>query len=254
MSGRIFFSALILCALPLVSMGCRAPGYPKPGPEVVRPDQVLDFPTLYKQNCAACHGADGKYGAALSLNNPVYLSVAGEATLRTITAKGVPGTLMPPFAKSNGGSLTDQQIENLTQGMIQAWSQPAALGGLTPPPYASSTPGDPMQGQKAFTAFCARCHGAEGTGASSMSNGKLLQNGSLQKGSLIDPSYLALVSNQNLRSMILAGQPEQGMPDWRSDISPAGSHVMTDQEITDTVAWLASHRVESAGQPYPEHP
>lgn len=249
MSGRIFFSGLILCALSFASVGCRAPGYPKPGPEVVRPEQVLDFPTLYKQNCAACHGADGKYGAAISLNNPVYLSVAGEANLLAITAKGIPGTLMPPFAKRTGGSLTDQQIENLTQGMIHAWSRPAALNGLTPPPYASSTPGDAMQGQKAFTTFCASCHGADGTGASSMLNGKRLQNGSL-----IDPSYLALVSNQNLRSMILAGQPEQGMPDWRSDISPVGSHTMTDQEITDTVAWLASHRVESAGQPYPEHP
>ncbi len=254
MSGRIFFSALILCALSFASVGCRAPGYPKPGPEVVRPDQVLDFPTLYKQNCAACHGADGKYGAAISLNNPVYLSVAGEAHLRTVTANGVTGTLMPPFAKLTGGTLTDQQIENLTQGMIQAWgnpawSNPAALGAQALPPYASSTPGDPVHGQKAFTTFCARCHGTDGTGASSMSNGKLLQNGSL-----VDPSYLALVSNQNLRSMILAGQPEQGMPDWRSDISPAGSHVMTDQEITDTVAWLASHRVKSAGQPYPEHP
>jgi cytochrome c oxidase cbb3-type subunit 3/ubiquinol-cytochrome c reductase cytochrome c subunit len=259
MSRRIIFSALLLCALPGASTGCRAPGYPKPGSEVVRPEQVLDFPTLYKQNCAACHGADGKYGAAISLNNPVYLAVAGENNLRTITANGVTGTLMPPFAKISGGTLTDQQIENLTQGMIHAWGNPAwrnpvALGGQNLPPYASSTPGDPVRGQEAFTTFCARCHGADGAGASSVANDKLLQNGSLQRGSLIDPSYLALVSDQNLRSMILAGQPEQGMPDWRSDISPVGSHAMTDQEITDTVAWLASHRVKSAGLPYPEHP
>ena len=32
------------------------------------------------------------------------------------------------------------------------------------------------------------------------------------------------------------------MPDWRSDISGPGSRAMTDQEITDVVAWLAAQR------------
>jgi cytochrome c oxidase cbb3-type subunit 3/ubiquinol-cytochrome c reductase cytochrome c subunit len=60
----------------------------------------------------------------------------------------------------------------------------------------------------------------------------------------VDPSYLALVSDQSLRSTIIAGRPDQGMPDWRSDISGAGSGTMTDQEITDVVAWLAAQRTE----------
>lgn len=249
MSGRYLLHTLLLCALPLGSIGCRGPGYPKPGPEVVRPDEVLDFATLYKQNCSACHGANGRNGAAISLDNPVYLATAGAATLRTVTANGVRGTLMPPFAKSAGGMLTDQQIESLTQGMLHAWSRPDVLGGQTPPPYASSTPGDPVQGQKAFAKFCAQCHGVNGVGASLMTGGKPEKNGSL-----VNTSYLALVSDQSLRSIIIAGRPDEGMPDWRSDISPTRSHAMTDQEITDTVAWLAVHRVKSAGQPYPEHP
>jgi cytochrome c oxidase cbb3-type subunit 3/ubiquinol-cytochrome c reductase cytochrome c subunit len=29
---------------------------------------------------------------------------------------------------------------------------------------------------------------------------------------------------------------------------------MTDQEIADTVAWLASHRIATPGQPYKQHP
>src|ERR1700729_3609167 len=75
-------------------------GRPGPGPEVIRPDEVLDFPTLYKENCAACHGANGKNGAAISLANPVYLAIAGEQTIQQTAAKGVPGGLMPAFAKS----------------------------------------------------------------------------------------------------------------------------------------------------------
>ena len=37
-------------------------GKPAPGPEVPRPDSVLDPGVLYSQNCAGCHGAEGKQG------------------------------------------------------------------------------------------------------------------------------------------------------------------------------------------------
>src|SRR5262245_63131653 len=101
--------AEILAVLALV--GCSSlPGRPGPGPEVVRPDEVLDFNTLYKQNCSACHGAEGKGGAAVSLADPVYLALVGDATLRQVMTNGVPGTPMRGFARSTGGTLTDRQI------------------------------------------------------------------------------------------------------------------------------------------------
>ncbi len=105
---------------------------------MVRPEEVLDFPTLYKANCAACHGENGRNGAAISLANPVYLAVAGEDKLREITGKGVAGKLMPPFAKSAGGMLTDQQINVLAHGMVQQWSKPDLFAGVSLPPYAST--------------------------------------------------------------------------------------------------------------------
>ena len=235
--------SMMACAVALLCVGCReAPG--RPGPEAERPAQVLKFSVLYKENCAACHGENGKNGAAISLANPVYLAVAGVDRIQMITAKGVPGTLMPVFARSNGGMLTDPQIEVLAQGMEAAWGRTNALGGQTPPAYASRSAGDPVQGQTAFTTFCASCHGADGSGVA---------GGKLYTGTLVDPAYLALISDQGLRSLIIAGQPEEGMPDWRSDITGTGSRAMTDQEITDVVAWLASHRIATPGQPY-QHP
>lgn len=232
------------CLLTLAALGCEsAPGRPKAEPEVPRPDQIHDFAVLYKQNCAACHGENGKGGAATSLANPVYLALAGESTLLQATSKGVSGTLMPPFAKSTGGMLTDQQIHDVVDGMMKHWGQPSAFAGQNLPSYASTEKGDVQRGQKAFAASCASCHGADGEGLAAKD-----AQAKHTYGSIVDPSYLALVSDQNLRTTIIAGVPAEGMPDWRGD-DP--SHALTDQEITDIVAWLASHRTPFPGQPYP---
>ena len=253
---RIHFHAspvLVLCAALLACAGCnRMPGYPKPGAEVARPDQVLDFPTLYKQNCSGCHGENGRNGAALPLNNPAYLAVVGESNLRAITAKGVNGTLMPPFARSAGGMLTDQQVDALVEGMSRAWGRPSEFAGATLPPYASDAPGDPAQGQKVFVAACARCHGADGLGVKPV-NGKSAPTGS-SPDSIVDPAYLALVTDQSLRSLVIAGRPDEGVPDWRSYLSGAGAHALTPQEIDDVVAWIASHRAASPAQPVSQTP
>jgi mono/diheme cytochrome c family protein len=239
-------AALFLSAICILASGCnRIPGRPGPGPEVPRPEQVLDFPTLYKQNCAACHGANGRDGASIPLANPVYLAVAGEDRIRQTIANGVSGKLMPPFAQSAGGMLTDQQVVAIAHGLVQSWGNPSALSGQTPPPYLATLPSEPARGQQAFTTFCARCHGANGDGAPADP-----KTGSAKLGSILDPTYLALVSDQYLRSIVIAGRPDQGMPDWRTD----GAQPLTDQQTTDIVSWLDSKRITDPGQPYPSHP
>lgn len=240
-----------MCSAALVCMGCsHVPGVPKPGPDVVRPEEVLEFHTLYKQNCSGCHGEDGRNGAALQLNNPTYLAVAGAENLRTITAKGVTKTLMPPFAASVGGMLTDKQIDALVQGMLREWGRPADFAGINLPPYASSTTGNTTEGQKVFVAACARCHGVDGMGAKPTAGGKL-QNGA-SPDPIVDPTYLSLVSDQGVRSLIIAGRPNENVPDWRSYISGPGARALTPSEINDIVAWIASQRSSLPGPSIPE--
>lgn len=242
MNVRGLASMFLAAALAMAGVGCdSAPGKPKPGlaSEEIRPDQVTDFATLYRQNCAACHGSQGKNGAAISLASPLYLAFAGAPNLQRITANGVPGTMMPAFQKSAGGMLTEQQITLLTQGMIQSWGNSSVVSGPSLPGYASSLAADAAQGQKAFGVYCASCHGADAAGS-----------GKARLGSLVDPAYLALVSDQGLRSILVAGKGEEGMPDYRSH----PGHVLTDQEITNIVAWLASHRTQTPGQIYRQNP
>ena len=215
--------------------GCGAPhGQPRSGSEVLAPNEVLEFSPLYSENCAGCHGPEGKGGAAIALASPVYLAIADDASIRKVIAQGVPGTAMPAFVQSSGGMLTDAQIDALTKGIRSRWSQTGILDAASVPPYKTKLTGDTQRGESAYKSFCEACHGPGGRGG--------------QKASAIsNDSFLALVSDQSLRTIVIAGRPELGAPDWRGNVP---GRPMSDQEITDVVAWLASHRVSNPGQPY----
>jgi hypothetical protein len=68
------------------------------------------------------------------------------------------------------------------------------------------------------------------------------QRDSPKGGSVVDPAFLALVSDQDLRTMVIAGRADQRIPDWRGD---AAARAMTPQEISDVVAWLSAYREDS---------
>ncbi len=220
------------------------PGKPTRAQESVLPTDVHAFNTLYSANCSGCHGTNGQFGAARPLNDPLYLSLADTAYLVQITSDGVHGSLMPPFAREQGGGLTNQQVSDIVNGMHRTWGNAGVEGDQPPPPLVSSAKGDPARGASLFATHCAACHGKGGTGGQAA-------------GSIVDSSYLALVSDQALRSAIICGRLDLGMPNWRGTIngSPtaerAGLPALNDRQISDLVAFLASHRVEFAGAPFP---
>src|ERR1700753_4362337 len=93
-------SLAAVAALALLA-GCdaRLPGQPTEAGRWRAPAEVSDFNQLYTQNCAGCHGAGGRRGAARSLNDPLYLAFVTDAELRQVVAHGRPGTNMPAFSQ-----------------------------------------------------------------------------------------------------------------------------------------------------------
>jgi len=227
---------LVACSvLGAMLFGCASPhGQPRKDSEILAPNLILGFGTLYAENCAGCHGAEGRGGAAIALADPVYLAVADDVAIRKVIASGVRGTAMPTFAQSSGGMLTDKQIDVIAREIRSRWSRPGILGAANPPSYAAKSAGIISRGELAYKTYCESCHGPGG-------------HGSTKASSITDDSFLALVSDQGLRTIVITGRADLGAPDWRGNVP---GRPMSDQEITDVVAWLASRRSQNPGQPY----
>jgi mono/diheme cytochrome c family protein len=222
-----------IMAIALV-IGCdRAPGRRPIDAEIVAPDKMLDFAGLYRTNCAGCHGLEGRGGASMALSDPVYLAVADDVAIRRATADGIPGTAMPAFARSSGGMLTAEQIDALVKGIRTGWANPGVVAGIDLPPYSDGSGGQAQRGGAVFATYCAPCHGDRGQGG--------------RASSIVDGSYLALVSDQGLRTTVIAGRPELGAPDWRGNVP---GKPMTPQDISDVVSWLSAQRPPFPGKPY----
>ena len=111
---------------------------------------------------------------------------------------------MPAFAQSAGGMLTDKQIEALMRGIFRAGGASKFSTQRIHPPTRQKPPGMSIKGRW-FRTYCASCHGSEGGGGT--------------KGSAItNDSFLALVSDQGLRTVVITGRPELGAPDWRGNV------------------------------------
>src|SRR5262245_11900016 len=126
----------IAIVLSLLLPGCdQMPGKPVPAERWKPHTEIEDFSQLYSRNCSGCHGLNGRQGAAQPLNDPLYQALITDESLRGVIARGVPGTLMPSFAESAGGSLTSAQIEALLAGMRAEWARPSEFKNAELPPY-----------------------------------------------------------------------------------------------------------------------
>jgi mono/diheme cytochrome c family protein len=227
-----------LLFLAVLAAGCDFAGRPVPP---VPADQVPDadrFSALYTTRCAGCHGADGKLGPAPPLNDPIFLAIVPDEELLRVIREGrtvTPGqrSPMPGFAHDRGGPLTGDQVKVLAEGIKKRWGSPGSASGSIPAyigPTAAGR-GNKDEGARVFARACAGCHGSQGQGDK---DGQPLDGGAIN-----NQAFLALISDQALRRIIITGRPDLGMPAYNSktDRSP-DFHALTEAEIEDLVALL----------------
>ncbi len=113
---------------------------------------------LYKQNCAACHGADARGGQAPNLvrSVPVLHDEKGEE-VGPIVKNGRPG--MPPFP-----ALSADDVYHITQYLKMQVELAANRGtyGQTYGDLRNKVTGDPQAGAAFFKTNCVSCHAATG--------------------------------------------------------------------------------------------
>src|SRR3989304_883566 len=85
---------------------------------------------LYVENCAVCHGVDGKGRIGASLDS--FSGIEPHAAMQTIIAEGVPGSVMPAWALAKAWPSTDPQVyvrQVVSQGiegsLMPAWADSA---------------------------------------------------------------------------------------------------------------------------------
>lgn len=94
---------------------------------------------LYDQNCAVCHGPEGRgrVGATLAQDWP---SVRPDLQVQATIARGVEGSVMPAWSQENGGPLASGEIDDLV-AFILTWSTQENPSAETDAQPSSAAPG-----------------------------------------------------------------------------------------------------------------
>ena len=69
---------------------------------------------LFATNCSSCHGKGANGGSAPVLNSKEFLKSTTDDQIRALVAGGISGTDMSPWSVAFGGTLTDEQIREIT--------------------------------------------------------------------------------------------------------------------------------------------
>lgn len=110
--------------------------------------------SLFAQNCATCHGSDGRGGEhAPNIATRQDVISMPDARLRAIISDGIPSAGMPSFS-----ALGEKQVDSVLAYL-------RVLQGMTVGGKAQ-LPGNPKAGEALFytAGSCARCHAVQGRG------------------------------------------------------------------------------------------
>ncbi len=207
----------ILFALAFPLYRILEPGRRAEADEAYRAGLTTQGAAVYEENCSQCHGIEGRGGLGPALNSQQFLLGVDDRQIADLTAAGVPGTLMAPYAADFGGSLTQAQIGSVV-AYLRAFEEDAPDVPLWRTPLAQAD----LSGRDLYTMGCAYCHGLnlEGTDIAP---------------DLGPGSDAAEESDNRLVRQIQEGEDEM----------PAFGNILTDEQIQRIVEYL--RQVQAGG-------
>lgn len=178
---------------------------------------------LYENNCASCHGGDGKGGVGVPISLPSFLHSVPDSYLEKTIRYGRPGRVMPPFKY-----LSDAQIQAIV-GHLRSFAP-----GKHPESLHALINGDIKQGKKLFGQYCASCHGANGEGG----KGTGVTFSRPRELPIIAPSisnagFLLAATDHMIKSVLMNGR--QGTP--MQSVTKMG---LSEKDIDDVVSYVRS--------------
>lgn len=166
---------------------------------------------LYKKNCVACHGTEGKGEVAVALNQQGFLSRAGDDFLLQTLLKGRGNTGMPGWYH-----LSDEELADLI-AFISSWRR----GALTVGRISLPEP-DLSLGAERFHFLCFRCHGEFGEGDTGPA--------------IINRDFLKVASDNFLYETIAQGRLHTAMFGWSTDVY--NKEKLDQQEISNIIGFM----------------
>ena len=113
----------------------------------------LDGGSLYRDNCAGCHGYAGKGGVGVPLSLEGFQSTVSDRYLFHTIRNGRPGRVMPAFKQ-----FSDAQIKAIVKH-LRTFAKAKAVKFNSKP-----IRGNVKKGKVLYAKNCAACHGVNGEG------------------------------------------------------------------------------------------
>jgi mono/diheme cytochrome c family protein len=243
-----------------------APASSSTASPVVGPESPAMGASIFLQNCTPCHGVQGQGTSAPQLRNSQYIQTAGNAAIFTTIADGRSSTQMPAWLQTNGGPLSEPQINDViaylhtlqnvstlptaTPMPPQPTATPRPPTAPTAAPARPSLPGDPgvavtlvgnaARGKTFFGQFCAACHGPQGVQGIANPGS---DDGSVPGLNPIDPTLA------NTNPKLFAANVDLFVEHGSVPAGPApllmmptfgDSKMLTNQQIADLIAYVMS--------------
>ncbi|GAB4403340.1 MAG: hypothetical protein OHK0052_26310 [Anaerolineales bacterium] len=190
-------------------------------------EQLAQGAQLFAENCAVCHGAsgEGRVGATLAKDWP---SIRPDLTVRNIIINGIEGSPMPAWSATNGGPLSDTEIDALVayilSWQVSGYPKNPPIAAPVVRPAGSPIPnvtGDPENGAQLYAQNCVMCHGSNGEG---------------RIGATLAKNFPSIRPDLTIQATIRNGISGSPMPAWSVD----NGGPLSNQEIADLAAYILS--------------